>query len=265
MSTAAKSAAAQPKEKHGIYLYCALLTYLRQTAPRVNFFRQKSARTELCHVNLRMSSQSNARRRRQRLSCNRSTGSIQLCRCAMQRRHLWGTWRSTVVPVLLFLVLGRTSIIPIVFTNEEISIDFAGQFSLRDKPGKTLYGDYLPQPLTSVDFCPWRPQPPEVQQVMRPERGYLCELHILPFASETQALRAIRNAHAHESHRYARNGDLRTVEIAGHRVIRWRWQAGKSRLDHFLLIGKKFNYLFVSSPYGSNGGIEEIISRTVYR
>ena len=55
------------------------------------------------------------------------------------------------------------------------------------------------------------------------------------------------------------------TDIGGHRVIRWRFQAGKTRLDHYLLIGKKFNYLFVSSPYGSNGAIEELISRTKFR
>lgn len=169
------------------------------------------------------------------------------------------------MPILIFLVLARTSVIPVVFTNEEIYIDFGGQFEPREKPGTTLYPRYLPEPLTTVDFCPWQPQPPEVQQVMRPERGFLCELHILPAFTEAQALIAVKKAHAHESHKHARNSGLEAFSLGSYRVIRWRWQAGKSRLDHFLLIGKKFNYLFVSSPYGSNGTIESILNRVQFR
>lgn len=168
------------------------------------------------------------------------------------------------LPVILFLAFGRTSIIPIVFTNEEIRIDFGGQFEPRGKPGITQYPQHLPQPITTVDFCPWRPQPPEVQQAMRPESGFLCELHILPHAAEAEALDKIKSAHANDGRRHVRNFRLQAVDIGRHRVIRWRFQAGKTRLDHFLLMGKKFNYLFVSSPYGSNGMIEDIIVRVKF-
>ena len=100
---------------------------------------------------------------------------------------------------------------------------------------------------------------------MRPERGFLCELHILPGAIETKAMAQIQSAHSANKERHVRNVRLEATDIGGHRVISWRWQAGKTRLDHYLLIGKKFNYLFVSSPYGSNGAIEELISRTKFR
>lgn len=183
----------------------------------------------------------------------------------MQGIILWRTARTLFLPALFFLAFGKTSIIPIVFTNEEIRIDFGGQFEQREKPGTTQYPQHLPQPITTVDFCPWRPQPPDVQQVMRPERGFLCELHILPGATEAQAMHKIQSAHANDKRRHVRNFRLQATDIGGHRVIRWRFQAGKTRLDHFLLMGRKFNYLFVSSPYGSNGAIEELISRTKFR
>lgn len=177
----------------------------------------------------------------------------------------WRKARTLFLPALFFAAFGKTSIMPVVFTNEEIRIDFGGQFEPREKPGKTQYPQYLPQPLTTVDFCPWRPQPPEVQQVMRPERGFLCEMHILPGATEEKAMTQIQSAHAQNKEKHIRNFRLQAIEIDGHRVIRWRFQAGKTRLDHFLLIGRKFNYLFVSSPYGSNGAIEEILARTKFR
>lgn len=183
----------------------------------------------------------------------------------MRGAKLLCKWQRFFLPSLFFLMLARTSVIPVVFTNEEVQIDFGGQFQRRESPGATLYPHRLPDPLTTVDFCPWRPQPPEVQQVMRPESGYLCELHILPAATEAQALIAVKKAHSHESHKHARNSGLEAFSLGDHRVIRWRWQAGKSRLDHFLLIGKKFNYLFVSSPYGSNGTLEAILTRVQFR
>lgn len=172
--------------------------------------------------------------------------------------------RIACLPALLFLAFSATSIVPVVFTNEEIRIDFGGHFELREKPGTTQYPSQLPQPLTTVDFCPWRPQAPEVQQVMRPERGFLCELHILPGATEAKAMAQIQSAHSGNKKRHVRNFRLQATDIGGHRVIHWRFQAGKTRLDHYLLIGKKFNYLFVSSPYGSNGAIEEIIGRAAF-
>lgn len=177
----------------------------------------------------------------------------------------WHPARILLLPAGVLAVFSMTSIIPVVFSNEEIRIHFNGQFEPREKPGNTQYAKYLPQPIATVDFCPWKPQPPEVQQVMRPERGFLCELHILPGATEEQAMIRINAAHANDKRRHVRNFRLQVTDIGGHRVILWRFQAGKTRLDHYLLIGKKFNYLFVSSPYGSNGAMEEIIGRVAFR
>jgi hypothetical protein len=145
------------------------------------------------------------------------------------------------------------------FTNADVAIEFAGPFEVRDQPGETLYPQYLAKSLQTVDFCKWSPQPPHVQQVSRPERGFLCELHVLPAQPEGQVLKIVEAAHQAESRKHVRNFRLETVTLGKHRVVRWRFQVGKTRLDHFILIGKRHNYLFVSSPYGSNGAIEEII------
>jgi len=100
---------------------------------------------------------------------------------------------------------------------------------------------------------------------MRPENGFLCELHILPFQTNSTALEIIQSASKEK--RADRSGiqNLTSEKLYGFDVIRWRFQTGKTRLDHYLLIGKKHNYLFISSPYGSHGSMEGILSRTKLR
>ncbi len=53
---------------------------------------------------------------------------------------------------------------------------------------------------------------------------------------------------------------IKAIEIEGKTVLKWRVQSGKTRLDHFVVFGEKYNYLFVSSPYGTSGAIETVIS-----
>ena len=42
-------------------------------------------------------------------------------------------------------------------------------------------------------------------------------------------------------------------------VISWRNQRGKTRLDHFLVLGDEHAYHFTSAPYGNGDEIELII------
>lgn len=142
-------------------------------------------------------------------------------------------------------------------------MDFPGTFTVRDKAGSTVYGELLPRPEKTVDFCKWLPQPPEVQQVMRPETGYLCEMHVMPPMTASQIISRIQKAANTPRPDHARTFKIQTVAIGGHSIVRWRFQAGKTRLDHFMVFGKRRNYLFVSSPYGSNGEIEKILARTI--
>lgn len=188
---------------------------------------------------------------------------MQVLCCAMLSKTFWRTLRAATLPLFAAAVLLKTSIIPLVFTNEEIRIDFGGQFQPREQPGATQYPKHLPQPLRTIDFCAWQPQPPEVQQVMRPERGFLCELHIMPLISEKQVESAVTAAQKQQKG-LIRHTSAQRIKAGSHPVLRWRFQAGKTRLDHLLLNGKKFSYLFVSSPYGSNGSIEEIIARSTW-
>ncbi len=149
-----------------------------------------------------------------------------------------------------------------VFTTAEIRVDFAGPFNVRIEPGATVYRDLFPRPLQTVDFCRWQAQDPEVQQVSRPETGYLCEMHVLHVKSVQDIMYAVRKSSETKRPDRGTNRDLTYSEIYGLKVIQWRFQAGKTRLDHYLLLGKKYNYLFISSPYGSQGTIESVLQKT---
>lgn len=165
---------------------------------------------------------------------------------------------------LLTLCLGCLSLLavaPAEYATEDIRVDFGGAYSQRAVPGKTVYGSEMPQPEATVDFCAWQPQPAHVQQVMRPENGYLCEMHVMPAQTAEEILPLLERQARKKRPDHAQTFRVESVVIGGHRVVRWRFQAGKTRLDHFVVTGKKHNYLFVSSPYGSNGAIEEIIKR----
>lgn len=166
-----------------------------------------------------------------------------------------------MLPGLVTLLL---AVEPQEFSNGEIRVDFGSAFSARAKAGATVYRETFPSPVQTVDFCQWQPQPPEVQQVMRPETGYLCELHILPALNTGQVRALVEKAARTQRADHGRTFRIAEEDIGAHKVVRWRFQAGKSRLDHFLVTGKKFSYLFVSSPYGSNGEIERIIRQAFF-
>jgi hypothetical protein len=89
----------------------------------------------------------------------------------------------------------------------------------------------------AADFCQWQPQLPGVQRVTRPESGFLCALHVLPVRGQQTLKKAVRAAVASTHERYQRSFNVRAEKIAGHRILRSRFQAGKTRLDHFANAG----------------------------
>jgi hypothetical protein len=167
--------------------------------------------------------------------------------------------------LLLCLTANFFAVETTVFTTAEIRVDFAGPFNVRIEPGATVYRDLFPRPLQTVDFCQWQAQDPEVQQISRPETGYLCEMHVLHVRSAQDIMSAVRKSTETKRADRATNRDLTYSEIHGLKVISWRFQAGKTRLDHYLLLGNKYNYLFISSPYGSHGTIESVLKMTTLR
>lgn len=94
---------------------------------------------------------------------------------------------------------------------------------------------------------------------LQPSFGDLASLYILPKVSDKEIKKAV-NKYVQDLDVFQLTKVLESIKIGEHKVWKWRYQAGKSRYDHFLLIGDTYNYLFVSSAYSAgNGGLEKII------
>lgn len=145
-----------------------------------------------------------------------------------------------------------------VFQNGEIKVTFPETgYAVKDKPatGTGYFAGYT----TRIRFCRQPYQPPHVQQV-RSEDGWLCTFYILPPLAEAEVRAEIlRQKGKLESITYQKENGIGKETIKGHQVLVWRMQAGKTRLDHFLVLGPKHNYLFVSSPYGDGESTRKVV------
>lgn len=94
--------------------------------------------------------------------------------------------------------------------------------------------------------------------------NYLSSLFIYPALEEKKLLKEIEKAFA-PTDRYVSYRNAEKRKIGKVEFLNWRMQRGKSRLEHFLVLGKKFNYLFISTPYGEQEYIEDIISKIEFK
>ncbi|MCH2042561.1 MAG: hypothetical protein MK212_00350 [Saprospiraceae bacterium] len=94
---------------------------------------------------------------------------------------------------------------------------------------------------------------------LQPSFGNLASLYILPKISEKK-IRQLVSQYVQELDGFQLTKIPVREQIGKHTVWKWRYQSGKSRYDHFLVLGENLNYLFVSSAYSAgNGGLEKMI------
>jgi len=142
------------------------------------------------------------------------------------------------------------------FKRQGVTIPFPnGEFEEKE-PLYVASDKALHQFAGYVKFCKQPELPPEVQQVMS-EDGWLCELTILQkiFAEDIKE----EIAELYPTATYEGEPGIGKETINGREVFVWREQYGKTRLDHFLLLGDVEDYHFVSSPYGDGDTIRTII------
>ncbi|MCX7632815.1 MAG: hypothetical protein N2Z22_05740 [Turneriella sp.] len=151
------------------------------------------------------------------------------------------------------------------YSDEELELDLGGEYQLSAVPREVPYPQLFPPPVRTVEFCAWQPQPEHEQQVLRPKSGFLCALYVLPPTPQLRKREELRVALAAAQNARPSKETLKEEKLGPHRVWRWRQRQGKSRFDYFLLFGKKYDYLFRSSPYGSEGKIEAIIATAKWR
>ncbi|MDH5657347.1 MAG: hypothetical protein OEZ34_15655 [Spirochaetia bacterium] len=113
-----------------------------------------------------------------------------------------------------------------------------------------------------IRFCPVSKQPAYMQQVVS-ESGWMCEFYILPGKSKNEIRRHILNSYVHN--KFSHYSEIEELTISKRQILKWRYRIGKTRLDHFLIFGKKVNYLFISSPYGENGDVIPLIETLILR
>lgn len=144
------------------------------------------------------------------------------------------------------------------FRNDEIEVPFNEQVRILNGDFTPAAEGYFLKVVQQVRFCQWQERPGHIQSVGPGSDGYLCNFYVLPPLSEKAATGKIQRTFKKKSP-VSLLTEPEAMQIGWFRLLKWRYAIGKTRLDHYLVFGKKYNYLFVSWPYGSNGSIEKII------
>lgn len=150
------------------------------------------------------------------------------------------------------------------FRNGEIEVPFNERVRILNGNFTPAAEGYFSKVVRQVRFCQWQHRPDTIQSVGPGNDGYLCDLYVLPPLSEAEATGELQSAFKKKVP-VTLLTEPEAMQIGKFRLLKWRYQIGKTRLDHYLVFGKKYNYLFVSWPYGSNGTIEKIIDGMRYR
>jgi hypothetical protein len=175
--------------------------------------------------------------------------------------------------ILIYLLLGSFTLAPVcqtnhdkngsrmksdsIFTNEEITINLNGPYAI-DSSKHYLEAGYFSLSFMHIRFCRIQPQPEYIQQISSTD-NFLCSMYLLPQIMRESLMEEIEKSFGQKKNLYHFSGALK-ISIGSMHLLKWRQTIGKSRFDHYLVFGNKFNYLFISSPYGSSGYIEHIIS-----
>ncbi|MCP4354588.1 MAG: hypothetical protein GY793_02930 [Proteobacteria bacterium] len=148
------------------------------------------------------------------------------------------------------------------YSNEEVSIEFNEKILIKkpgfDKPEQS----YFATAISLVKFNKIKMQEGNIQQVTPGKDGYLSKMFILPYRSP-EFVKEILGKITLMKKKHEQYIPF-SMESSEKQTMGWRYQVGKLSFDHYVVFGKKYNYLFISSPYGSNGAIEKVIKSMNY-
>jgi len=151
------------------------------------------------------------------------------------------------------------------YEDSGVKIDFSngGYAEYRlDNNNPFNENNYFSTYIKIIEFCPTINLPSHMQQVQS-KSGWLCKLYILPGTSKDNAIDSIKNCHKFHKHSY--QSETEEIVIKNKQILKWRYEIGKTRLDHYLVFGIKDNYLFISSPYGEHGEIVSLIENLILK
>lgn len=150
--------------------------------------------------------------------------------------------------------------LPRHFQTAEIQLTFPESgYAVQALPARPPSG-YFDSYSAHLKFCKQPRQPAYVQQVYSDD-GWLCHFYELP-ALKPEQIKPLILKRRTQSVRitYRQKAGIGEETYKGHPLLVWREQAGKTRLDHFLVVGPAHNYLFVSSPYGDGEMIRNVLN-----
>ena len=143
------------------------------------------------------------------------------------------------------------------FSNEEVIINFVPDGYLVKKVNNKIFNnDYFNKYNKFFKFCKMSPLPEYMQQPSSSD-GWFCHFYVLPYEPEDKVKSFIPSMY--QKNRFSRKFEVKTIKINKFNVLRWRYQIGKTRLEHFLVLGNQYNYLFISSPYGESSRVLQVI------
>lgn len=88
--------------------------------------------------------------------------------------------------------------------------------------------------------------------------GYLSSLYVYPVLGKTALLKEVKKAFETKNAKFTYR-EIKEISVGKHKVFNWRTQHYKNRFEYYLLMGKTYNYLFISTPYGEKDYIEKLL------
>ncbi|MCP3924640.1 MAG: hypothetical protein GY714_18855 [Desulfobacterales bacterium] len=143
------------------------------------------------------------------------------------------------------------------YSNEEVSIEFNEKILIKEPGFDKPEQPYFATAISLVKFNKVKIQEGNIQQVIPGKDGYLSKMFILPYRSP-EFVKEILGKITLMKKKHEQYVPF-SMESSEKQTMGWRYQVGKLTFDHYMVFGKKYNYLFISSHYGSTGAIEKVI------
>jgi hypothetical protein len=181
--------------------------------------------------------------------------------------------RITFLQIFIILVIGcqaQNDEKHMVFKNNEIEIKFPGSFekvsnkNFGNTINETYEGYFLDfeQKILFHEDDQEKYYTTDDGQVITTQHvvtssGYLSDLYIYPAIDRQELIKEIEKAFEPEGAKF-KFRKHKEVKIGKLKVLNWRTQQKKNRFEYYLVLGKSYHYLFVSTPYGEQEYIESI-------
>ncbi len=183
--------------------------------------------------------------------------------------------RITILQIFIILVIGcqaQNEEKNMVFKNNEIEIKFPGSFQeVNDKTfgntiGETYEKGYFLDFEQKILFHEddqekfYTTDDGEIipTQHVVTSSGYLSDLYIYPAINKQSLIKEIEKAFEPKDSKFNFRKH-KEIKIGKLKLLNWRTEYYKNRFEYYMVLGETYFYLFVSTPYGEQEYIENIL------